>query len=101
MSEFDNRVVNKYTSIRNRCQEKKIDFDLTLKSISNLLKAKRCQITKKPIRKLSIDRIDPNKGYVQGNVIAVEEELNHKKQNLTPKEVQLIYNMLKRKGVLR
>lgn len=63
--------------------EKGIDFNLTLTSIRNILRSKKCYWSGVPIDidmvnggKISIDRIDATKGYIVGNVVACSTEAN-------------------------
>jgi hypothetical protein len=44
----------------------------------------------------SIDRVDPKKGYVEGNVVACTVEINSKKSNLTIDEIHNLSNQLKK-----
>jgi hypothetical protein len=80
MNVTDDMVVKKYINIRDRCQTKGLDFNLSLTSIRNLLKAKKCHYTGTAFgdgeTALSIDRIDSSKGYVKGNVVACTVRAN-------------------------
>lgn len=68
-------IENKLKQLRQSAYERGFDFNLKHKDVEVLLSATHCQITgvlfdeKCNIR--TIDRIDSNKGYVKGNVIAV------------------------------
>jgi hypothetical protein len=42
----------------------------------------------------SFDRIDSDKGYVEGNVVACTIDINGKKSNLTFDEIACLYNKL-------
>lgn len=44
----------------------------------------------------SLDRIDPNKGYVKGNILVMSHKANTMKSNATPQEIlQLATNLIK------
>jgi hypothetical protein len=43
----------------------------------------------------SFDKIDPNKGYIDSNVVACTCYINCKKSNLTIEEIKLLYNKIK------
>ena len=45
----------------------------------------------------SIDKIDPNKGYVSGNVVWMSHRANKIKQDATSEEIQAVANWLKNK----
>lgn len=79
---FDLRVAKKYAQKANNAKQRGIEFSLSLTSMKNLCRAKRCyytgmQLTQSrhgsPMRDsdMTIERIDPSKGYVKGNVAAV------------------------------
>lgn len=97
----DQQVVNKWIQLKERAESKNIDFDLSLTSIRNLLKAKKCFYTGTELtfetnsqRGLSIDRIDSSKGYVKGNVCACTRRVNSIKGNLTSHEIKMLANKL-------
>jgi repressor of nif and glnA expression len=78
--EFDLYVANKLRSKADNAKARGIEFKMTFQSMKNLLKAKHCYYTGVKLTKagegkqrpsdMTIDRIDPNKGYVTGNVVA-------------------------------
>jgi len=95
-----------------RSKRKNVDFNLTLDDLANV-KNKVCPISGQNIiyksgidykRSASLDRIDPNKGYISGNVNIISYEGNYLKnrndipstirvmkyiaQNLSPTELQ-------------
>jgi len=87
-------------SVRKRCKEKGIDYDLDLEFIRSII-PNRCpilgieltyddHIDKSP----SIDRLDPNKGYVKGNVSIISNRANRLKNNGTAEEHKLIYEWM-------
>jgi hypothetical protein len=79
--EFELLVANKYRGKVDNAKSRGIDFSLTLNEFRNLLLKKRCAYTGIPLTlhkqghpvnaDLTIERVDGNKGYVRGNVIAV------------------------------
>lgn len=68
----DDKIVQVYTRKRDNAKDKGIEFTLSLSSIRNLLRAKRCHFSGLPLTEtsFSIDRIDNSKGYIKGNVAA-------------------------------
>ena len=47
----------------------------------------------------SFDRIDSDKGYIEGNVVACTIDINGKKSNLSFEEISCIYlKLVKKKG---
>lgn len=78
---FDLSVARKYISKQANAEARGVEFTLTLQSMANLMKAKKCFYTgitltePRPNAQLrgtdrTIDRIDGSKGYVKGNVVA-------------------------------
>ena len=75
-----------------------IDYNITIEDISL---PKICPILKIPIQKgkvgggkysPSLDRIDPNKGYVKGNVQVISRLANIMKSNASPEELRAFAN---------
>lgn len=98
---LDNATATRYIQIRDRCKSKGVKFDLTLTQIRNMLRAKKCQLSGTVIKGLpSIDRLDPSKGYVTGNVVAADRKFNSRKGDLTPKEIEVLYKVLKKKNLI-
>lgn len=83
---FERLVIKKFNDKVVNSRERNIEWSLTLTSVRNLLKAKKCYytgiaLTLEPGRpsSLSIDRIDSTKGYVKGNVVACSVYANSMK----------------------
>ena len=85
--EFEKYVAEKYINKLNNARKRGIEFDISIMSIRNILSAKRCYYTgvelTRPIygmdlrpTDITIDRVDANKGYVRGNVVACCYEAN-------------------------
>lgn len=80
--EWDHYVISKWQAKRNDAKQRKIEFAMTFRMMDNILRAKKCAYSgvrltlcregeeSKP-SDVSIERVNPDKGYVQGNVIAV------------------------------
>lgn len=82
---FDDDVVSKYCSIKSSAKSRGIEFNLSLTSVRNLLKSKKCYYTGETFGqhvKKSFDRKNPSKGYVKGNVVACSEKFNLFKERI-------------------
>ena len=100
---LEHRAINKWTSIRDRCLEKGLDFDLTVADVRRLISRKKCFYTDIDMQLAydsgqthhcrSIDRVDSSKGYVRGNVVACSMAVNKLKSDLTIDDIE---KMLKR-----
>jgi hypothetical protein len=97
MAVSDLEVAKKFVNLHRSAKDRGLEFNLTLTSVKNLLKAKRDYYTGKRLRKTSVDRVDNTKGYVIGNVVACEESLNLRKGSLTNKEIEQLYKGIKKK----
>lgn len=92
-TEFTYRVATKYQNLYNSAKNRGKDFDLDLGDVRRLLTKKRCSYTgviltdkyrNSPTKDSdrTIDRLDPQKGYVKGNVYAVSHAANTAKDTL-------------------
>lgn len=88
----EHRIINKWNSIQASAHSRGKEFNLTLLSVRNLLSAKKCYYTGRPLteKNISIDRIDNTKGYVIGNVCACDIEVNNLKNSLSKKDIEKI-----------
>lgn len=82
--------------------DRKLEFNLSFATVKKLLSYKTCYYTNRefvedrensPFAR-SFDRIDSNKGYVEGNVVACTVDINGKKSNLSLEEIETLYNKL-------
>lgn len=88
-AEFELFVARYYQNKVESCKDRGVEWKLSLISVRNLLKTKKCPWTGiiltvprgqgKPqlSTDITIDRIDNSKGYVPGNVIAVSSVANN------------------------
>lgn len=85
-TEFTARVCTKYLNLKSNAENRGKEFDLSFADVRKLLSVKRCQYTGVALTDSAgtesistdrtIDRLDPAKGYVSGNVFAVSFEAN-------------------------
>ncbi len=95
----DLEVARKMIKIFQSAQDRKLEFDLSFRTVKELLSYSTCYYTGKEFEEdgqyaRSFDRIDSDKGYVEGNVVACTIDINSKKSNLTFEEIELLYNKL-------
>lgn len=98
----DEQIMSKWNSLRGSAKSRGLEFDLSLTSVRNLLAAKKCFYTKEffnssknsPKYK-TIDRIDPNKGYVKGNVVACSKGFNELKSTFEHTDRKTLNKMIK------
>lgn len=112
--QFNLAVSRKFYQKYLNAQNRKIEFDLNLTTIRNLLRAKTCPYTgitmhiyvgmkqgdTIPDDSLSIERVDNDKGYVKGNVIAVSHKANKNRGDISPKQIEKMYKLMKKRGLL-
>ena len=86
---FENRLALMLTSAKNRCKNKGIEFNITKDEIA---RRETCPIsgvilnfssTKISDESPTLDRIDPSKGYVPGNVWVISYRANRIKSGLS------------------
>lgn len=87
------KAAQKYCSLADSARQRGLEFNLSLLSLLNLYKAKRCFFTKKKLSldQITIDRVDNRKGYVTGNVVACDASFNSRKGSLTPEDIKILY----------
>lgn len=88
MQVTDKQVFAKYDQINSNAHRRGLEFDLGYTSVKNLLRAKKCYYTgvkfDNKIKGMArtVDRIDPNKGYIKGNVVACCAGFNELKNEI-------------------
>lgn len=95
----DIEVAKKMIKIYQSAEDRNLEFDLSFDTVKKLLQEPKCYYTDKTFDETgqfarSFDRIDSNKGYVEGNVVACTIDINSKKSNLSFEEIELLYNKL-------
>lgn len=80
-------VAEKYVHLFKSAKRRGKDFDLELRDVHNLMKQKQCFYTGEAFTEggdlsRTIDRIDCDKGYVKGNVVACTHLANQMKAQL-------------------
>jgi ribosome-interacting GTPase 1 len=94
-------VAKKLVQLQQSATHRKLDFNLTFKTVKRLLSQQKCYYTGVTFKAdgplgRSIDRVDTNIGYVEGNVVACTVDINGKKANLANKEIEMLYKKLQK-----
>ena len=92
----DLEVAKKMINIYQSAMDRKIEFNLSFDYVKKMLEFKTCYYTNIPFTEdgphaRSFDRVDSDKGYIEGNVVACNIDINGKKSNLTFDEISCIY----------
>lgn len=95
----DLEVAKKMINIHQSAMDRKIEFNLSFEYVKKMLEYKTCYYTNVTFAEdgpnaRSFDRIDSDKGYVEGNVVACTVDINGKKSNLTFDEISCLYHKL-------
>ena len=95
----DVEVAKKLVNIHSSAQSRSLEFNLTFEYVKKLLEYNTCyytnvQFTEDGVNARSFDRVDNDKGYVVGNVVACTIDINGKKNNLTIDEIVCLYKKL-------
>lgn len=97
---IDNYLQNRTNRLRKRAGDLKLDFDITTEHLKSLYEQQdgKCFYTDTPMtwgagrgvimNALSMDRIDPRQGYVQGNVVLCCYRINAIKRDITLDEMK-------------
>ena len=98
----DVEVAKKLINIYQSAQDRKLQFNLSFEYVRRMLEYKTCYYTNKLFTEdgpnaRSFDRIDSDKGYIEGNVVACTIDINGKKSNLSFEEISCIYLKLVKK----
>lgn len=84
----DQRVAEKYLQLMKSAEKRGKEFSLTIADVRKLVSTKRCYYTGVELsqtdgdRFMTVDRIDNEKGYVKGNVVACTHWANQIKNQL-------------------
>lgn len=114
----DDISINFFHNYKRSATKRGIEFTITLEYIANLYKEQdgKCAVSGVSIdikgtpwkgQTGSLDRIDPTKGYIEGNVQWVHKQINELKWDLQPEEFYSIvkqiyeYNKLDKYGVIK
>ena len=95
----DVEVAKKLVNIHSSAQSRNLEFNLTFEYVKKLLEYNTCYYTNVIFTEdggsaRSFDRVDNDKGYVVGNVVACTIDINGKKNNLTLDEIVCLYKKL-------
>ena len=95
----DIEVAKKLINIYQSAQDRKLQFNLSFEYVKKMLEYKTCYYTGKTFTEdgphaRSFDRVDSDKGYIEGNVVACTIEINGKKSNLSFDEISCLYHKL-------
>jgi hypothetical protein len=90
---FNYYLRDKFNKIKARAKKDKTPFNLTLEYFISLYVKQKgiCYYFDIPLEKgnISLDRIDPTKGYIKGNIIFCSVKANTIKSNLTLNELSI------------
>lgn len=103
---LDLQAAKKLINIAQSADSRGIDFCMTFTEIKRLLSIKKCYFTGVVLNnicnhpsQLTFDRVDNEKGYVNGNVVVCSKEFNNVKADLTVNQVRLIVKAFKKKKI--
>lgn len=95
----DVEVAKKLVNIHSSAQSRNLEFNLTFEYVKKLLEYNTCyytnvEFTEEGPYARSFDRVDNEKGYIVGNVVACTVDINGKKNNLSIDEIVCLYKKL-------
>jgi hypothetical protein len=96
----DIEVARKMINLQQSATSRNLEYNLTFETTKRLMNYTRCYYTNVEFNDttniFSVDRVDPKKGYVEGNVVSCTVEINSKKANLTIEEIHNLSTQLKK-----
>lgn len=99
-------IAKKLVNTSNSAKHREYDFNLTFQDMKRLLTVKKCFYTGDVLNEIdgdnlqrTIDRVDNDKGYIRGNVVACSKEFNLLKGSLTIPQLKMIISGLQRKNL--
>ena len=96
----DIEVARKMINLQQSATSRNLEYNLTFETTKRLMSYTRCYYTNVEFNDttniFSIDRVDPKKGYIEGNVVACTVEINSKKANLTIEEIHSLSVQIKK-----
>lgn len=94
----ETKAINRWQSLKKKCSDNGMDFNLSVSDVRALISKKRCHYTGRKIEygisHFSLDRKDSSLGYIKGNVVACHGEVNNFKSNLSKDEIEKILSKL-------
>jgi hypothetical protein len=95
----DLEVAKKMLKIYQSAVDRKLEYNLSFETVKKLMSYKTCYYTGREFEQegtysMSFDRVDSNKGYIEGNVVSCTVDINGKKSNLTVDEIKSLYEKL-------
>lgn len=96
----DIEVARKMINLQQSATSRNLEYNLTFETTKRLMNYTRCYYTNVEFNDttniFSVDRVDPKRGYVEGNVVSCTVEINSKKANLTIEEIHNLSTQLKK-----
>jgi hypothetical protein len=93
-------VARKMINLQQSATSRNLEYNLTFETTKRLMSYTRCYYTNVEFNDttniFSIDRVDPKKGYIEGNVVACTVEINSKKANLSIDEIYNLSTQIKK-----
>lgn len=106
MTDLD--IAKRLVSTSNSAYKRGIEFDLSFAKLKKVMQTKKCYITGVQLthvngddNKLTLDRLDNEKGYSDDNIIACAHVVNQQKGSLSVKQIEQMYKALVKHGDIK
>jgi cupin superfamily acireductone dioxygenase involved in methionine salvage len=100
-------VARKYVALVQSASKREIEVSISFAELKRVMKTNTCHFTGEELNHInedynqhSLDRIDNEKGYVKGNVVACSSGFNSVKGSLTVNQIKILMKGLKKSGLL-
>jgi len=87
----------RYDNKKKNAKERDLEFNLTLETFTILLQQTHCYYTGikyQSMGEISIDRVDNEKGYVEGNCVSCHGRINGGKSDFSLTEIKAVYERI-------
>lgn len=93
----DLRVARKLVNLCKSANSRSIPFKVSFKVLKQLMRRKTCYytgVTFDSSNILTIDRVDNDQGYIDSNIVACTQEINHIKSSLTIDQIDNLHKKI-------
>lgn len=100
----DLTIAKKMVKNKQSADSRNIPYSMTFAGTKKLLTTPKCYFTGKKFSDKvvrSFDRLDNTIGYTDENVVACDQKFNSRKSDLSVEEIIMMYEGLKKKGIIK
>ena len=96
--DIEKKIHKRYRNKKTDARRRGIEFSITLEQFTDIVMQETCFYSKKKLTvfddDFTIERLDSNLGYVDGNVVICKQEYNNVKSKFSKEQINNIYKAL-------